>query len=97
MNTIEPSQLLEIILSRQNHYSQHEILLNVRTFNKMIDELYGYDLSVRFGYSEFVEFVESYHEQLLYREHILHIAYTDELFNEIRHYNRIHKKIEKLI
>lgn len=97
MNIIEPSQLLEMILSQQNHYSRPKISLSVRTFNKMADELTDINLTIRFGYSDFIEFIESHYDFIPFKEHNLYISFSEDLLKEVRHYNRIYQNIDKLI
>ena len=96
MNNLEPSQLFEIILSQQNNFSRYEVPLSVRTFNKIIDELTNLNLRVRFGYSDFLEFIDTYHKYINYKEHILHIFYSEDLLRQVRQYNRIYENIDKL-
>ena len=97
MNNLEPSQFFEMILSQQNHFSKSEIPLNVRIFNKMVDELTDLDFSIKFGYSDFTDFIESYYESVSIKQNVLYIAYTKELLQEVRKYNRIHENIADLI
>lgn len=96
MKKIEPSQFLELILKQQKLHNQQFLELRVRDFNKMIDELSDLNYSVRFGYSDLIEFVEKFYASIPYKSFSLNISYTEELMKEVKVFNKIYEDINNL-
>jgi|GEM_PF-6529071 hypothetical protein len=94
MKEITPSQFIEALLESQRTDSRPPVELKVRAFNNMVDQLSNIDICVQFGFSDLVEFVESFEESLSYKDFAIHISYTESLFSEIKKYNQIYAAVE---
>lgn len=90
MKEIAPSQFIEALLESQLMNSVSKTKLKVRTFNSMVDQLSDLNICVQFGFSDLIEFVESFKEFLPYEDFALHISYTKPLFDEMKKYNQIY-------
>lgn len=96
MKEITPSQFIEAILESQRMNSVSLMELKVRTFNRMVDQLYGLNIRVQFGFSDLIDFVENFEESLPYDNFAIHIAYTETLLNEMKEYNQIYASVSNL-
>lgn len=97
MREITPSQFIEAILESQRMSSVSLMELKVRTFNKMVDQLYSLNIHVQFGFSDLIDFVEDFEESLPYDNFAIHIAYTETLLNEMKEYNQIYASVRNFV
>ncbi len=97
MREISPSQFIEAILESQKINSVSITKLKVRTFNKMVDQLYGLNIRVQFGFSNLIEFVEDFETALPYENFAIRISYTEALLNEVRRYNQIYASVRDFV
>lgn len=97
MKEITPSQFIEAILESQKMNSVSLTKLKVRTFNEMVDQLYGLDICVQFGFSDLIDFVEYFDDSLPYTDFAICISYTKALLDEVKEYNQIYKSINSFI
>lgn len=97
MREITPSQFIEAILESQRMNSVSLTKLKVRTFNEMVDQLYGLDICVQFGFSDLIDFVDDFDDSLPYTDFAIRIAYTEALLDEVKEYNQIYKSVENFI
>lgn len=96
MKNIEPSQFLELLLSQQKQFQIDETVIGVIKFNKMVDELSNLNLFTRFGFSDFLEFIDRVHSSIPYKEFAIHISFTEQLMNDVRRYNSMYEEIKEL-
>lgn len=97
MREISPSQFIEAILESQKINSVSITELKVRTFNKMVDQLYGLNIRVQFGFSDLIEFVEDFETALPYEGFAIRISYTEALLNEVKRYNQIYASVSDFV
>lgn len=97
MREIKPSQFIEAILESQQMNSVSLMELKVRTFNKMVDQLYDLNICVQFGFSDLFEYVELFKDVLSYKDYCLHISYTKDLLNDIKQYNQIYASVQDFV
>ena len=97
MKEIKPSQFIEAILESQQINSVSLIKLKVRTFNKMVDQLYNLNICVQFGFSDLFEYVELFEDVLSYKDYCLHISYTKDLLNDVKQYNQIYASVQDFV
>ena len=84
MKEIAPSQFIEAILESQRNYLVPTLALEVRTFNRLVDQLAELNICTRFGFIDLIDFVEHFGDTLSYKELTIQITYSDSLFNEMK-------------
>ncbi|MDM8199373.1 hypothetical protein QUW11_12700 [Mediterranea massiliensis] len=97
MREISPSQFIEAILESQKINSVSLTKLKVRTFNEMVDRLYGLNICVQFGFSDLIDFVEDFEESLPYADFAIRISYTEAFLDEMKEYNQIYTSVKNFI
>lgn len=94
MKEIAPSQFIEAILESQKNYLAPTLALEVRTFNRLVDQLAELNIRTKFGFLDLIDFVEHFGDTLSYKELTIQITYSDSLFNEMKRYNQIYTSID---
>lgn len=94
MKEITPSQFIEAILESQKNYLAPTLVLEVRTFNRLVDQLADLNICTRFGFIDLIDFAEHFGDTLSYKEFTIQIAYSETLFNKVKQYNQIYTAID---
>lgn len=93
MKYIEPAQFLGILLAQQELRANMTAVINVREFNKMIRELVSDDIRIRFGYSDFIDFAETFSYNIQYKDYALHVPFSKNLKDTVARYNNIYSAV----
>lgn len=106
-NNIEPSQLIEVIISTNNWLKTPEIVVTMQKFNELTMAL-APNINIDFCYPELLQFIRGLNKNLTIisdePEIHIHKAVSDMLIRHLKWYNKIYsdsdefrKKFEKWI
>ncbi len=93
MKYIEPAQFLGILLAQQELHDKMIAVIKVREFNKMTRELVSHNIRIRFGYSDFIAFAETFSHSIQYKDYALHVPFSKNLKDTVNRYNNIYSAI----